>query len=821
MKRSVSICFVSIVLLLSLSAAAQTRISHGPVLGRITSCQGVESQGQEIQFFTFLGSTLTGDVDVAASSGFLVSTSEFTGFAQEKNVVPHRGLVVDTIYVRLGPTAPVGQVSGTITLSTGGTAAQVVNVTGNVLPTPTAVSEPNITVLNGTTIPRLNFGGTGNTYLWTIDNPNIGLAASGVDSLPTFRASGNTTTPVIATVTVTPALAGAAYITEKGIDAVGVINTLLNQVDTTMFSLSNKPTSETLSPDYSELYVLNTGSLTVSTFTTAINKYKRLFYIPTTPLYPIYPYQIAINKANTEIYLANFGSDDSFIFNALTGQLIKEIIVGNFPSETAFSPSGNLYYVGSNLDVSQGNVNIFNSSNNTPAGTIRVPPFSGAYKAPPPFPYLNMAFSPDSTILYVCNGSQITEVNTVQQAAVGSVPVGSGGKGAALALAISPDGKTLYALLNQTGAYYLQAINTLNNAPLGNVFIPDTPSGLCISPDGDYIYITSSANTVVVYSTNLNKIIANIPVGSDPEINTFCVKPGGCYGEPISFTITVNPAPVPTVTIAPDSLDAMTTIYGTPSSTETFTVSGALLRSAIQLTPPAGFELSLDNINFNSSLAIDASGTLAPTTVYVRLAAADAVGDYTGYVVLVSPGAGNARVFIAKSTVTAAPLTITADNKTKAFGARNPLLTATYSGFKNGDTPANLVYQPALASTAQTDSPVGQYPITVSAAYSENYNITFVPGTLTITPDVIIPNTFTPNGDGINDTWDIQKINDYPNCTVQVFSRYGQIVFQSTGYGSPWDGAYKGSPVPVGTYYYIINLNAGVPLLSGFVAVIR
>jgi len=113
--------------------------------------------------------------------------------------------------------------------------------------------------------------------------------------------------------------------------------------------------------------------------------------------------------------------------------------------------------------------------------------------------------------------------------------------------------------------------------------------------------------------------------------------------------------------------------------------------------------------------------------VYVRLAAADAVGDYTGYVVLVSPGAGNARVFIAKSTVTAAPLTITADNKTKAFGARNPPLTSTYSGFKNGDTPANLVYPPALATTAQTDSPVGQYPITVSAAYSENYNITFVP----------------------------------------------------------------------------------------------
>jgi len=587
-------------------------------------------------------------------------------------------------------------------------------------------------------------------------------------------------------------------------------------------SLLDRPTSETLSPDDSELYVLNPTSLTVSTFNTSTNKYERLFYIPTTPLYPIYPYQIAINKANTEIYLMNFGSSDTFIFNVKTGQLIKELIGLPFPSEEAFSPSGNLYYIGANQNVNQGGLEVFNVPANSPAGSIRVPVYQGAPKAPPPFPYLNMVFSPDSTFLYVCNGTQVTKVNTVQQFAVGNIPVGPGGQGSALALAISPDGRELYALVSYNGGNYIQAFNTANNAVLGNTFVQGTPSGLCISPDGEYVYIScTGTNTVAVYSTNLAKIIANIPVGDTPEINTFCVKPGGCYGAPISFTITINPAPVPTINISPDSLNAMTTIYGTPSASESFTVSGALLRSAIQLTPPSGFELSLDNVNFSASLAVSASGTLAPTTVYVRLAAADAVGSYTGYIVLVSPGAGNARVFIANSAVTPAPLIITADSKTKAFGARNPLLTATYSGFKNGDTPANLVYPPALATTAQTDSPVGQYPITVSAAYSENYDITFVPGTLTITPDVIIPNTFTPNGDGINDTWDIQKINDYPNCTVQVFSRYGQIVFQSTGYGIPWDGDYKGSPVPVGTYYYLINLNAGVPLLSGFVAVIR
>jgi gliding motility-associated-like protein len=113
------------------------------------------------------------------------------------------------------------------------------------------------------------------------------------------------------------------------------------------------------------------------------------------------------------------------------------------------------------------------------------------------------------------------------------------------------------------------------------------------------------------------------------------------------------------------------------------------------------------------------------------------------------------------------------------------------------------------------------YPITASGAYSPNYDISYLQGTLTITPDVIIPNTFTPNGDGINDKWDIQKIEDYPNCELKVFSRYGQLVYSSNGYRIPWDGTYKGSLLPTGTYYYILNLNAGVPVISGFVAIIR
>jgi gliding motility-associated-like protein len=84
-----------------------------------------------------------------------------------------------------------------------------------------------------------------------------------------------------------------------------------------------------------------------------------------------------------------------------------------------------------------------------------------------------------------------------------------------------------------------------------------------------------------------------------------------------------------------------------------------------------------------------------------------------------------------------------------------------------------------------------------------------------------IANTITPNGDGINDYWKISGIENYPNASVQIFTRYGQKVFDSKGYAQPFDGTSNGTPLPVGVYYYIINLNTNCNLLSGNLTIIR
>ena len=85
----------------------------------------------------------------------------------------------------------------------------------------------------------------------------------------------------------------------------------------------------------------------------------------------------------------------------------------------------------------------------------------------------------------------------------------------------------------------------------------------------------------------------------------------------------------------------------------------------------------------------------------------------------------------------------------------------------------------------------------------------------------VVPNTFTPNGDGVNDTWNIKYLNTYPDCAVEVFNRYGSKVYSSIGYPVAWDGRYNGADLPVSTYYYIINPKHGRKVISGSVTIIR
>lgn len=102
-------------------------------------------------------------------------------------------------------------------------------------------------------------------------------------------------------------------------------------------------------------------------------------------------------------------------------------------------------------------------------------------------------------------------------------------------------------------------------------------------------------------------------------------------------------------------------------------------------------------------------------------------------------------------------------------------------------------------------------------------------GNCTSTDDIAItvlklpkpPNTFTPNGDGINDVWDIKYLDQYPGCILEVYSPQGQMIYRSEGYAKPWDGTFKGNALPAGTYYFVIDPKSGRKKVAGYVTIFK
>ncbi|NCD70413.1 gliding motility-associated C-terminal domain-containing protein [Mucilaginibacter agri] len=134
------------------------------------------------------------------------------------------------------------------------------------------------------------------------------------------------------------------------------------------------------------------------------------------------------------------------------------------------------------------------------------------------------------------------------------------------------------------------------------------------------------------------------------------------------------------------------------------------------------------------------------------------------------------------------------------------------TGLNHADIP-NPTASPAVTTTYQlTATEAGGCTATA------NVTVTVLPK-LKINLD--IPNTFTPNGDGVHDTWEIPKLADFPQSTIKVYTRYGSLIYQSVGYTKSWDGTYQNQKLVTGTYYYVIDLKIDEPLFSGFVYILR
>jgi len=365
--------------------------------------------------------------------------------------------------------------------------------------------------------------------------------------------------------------------------------------------------------------------------------------------------------------------------------------------------------------------------------------------------------------------------------------------------------------LNQATVYYYR-INGANNYGVDNgaifSFTTLLPQAITFAPIPTVTYgcadivpgATSTNNTIPITYSSSNTSIAVMSANGNIHITgagtiTITASQNGdqAYGAatPISQTFTVLPA---TLTIKADD---QTRIYGTTDPVFTFSYTGLVNGDTGNnlINPPIA----------NSTASITSHPGSYPVTV------SGAVSP--NYTINYIP---------ATLTVTKAPQVINfAPIQVQRMEKHRMVLNI---GVNSGLPLTINSSSPLIANingSVITFNGIGFTTITASQAGDIDYLPADSSQVLEIVPRPTMPQAFTPNNDGINDTWSIKYIEGYPDCTVKVYNRNGQLVYSSIGYAIPWDGRYNNSLLPTGTYYYIIDLKANGGTMSGAITLIR
>jgi gliding motility-associated-like protein len=167
------------------------------------------------------------------------------------------------------------------------------------------------------------------------------------------------------------------------------------------------------------------------------------------------------------------------------------------------------------------------------------------------------------------------------------------------------------------------------------------------------------------------------------------------------------------------------------------------------------------------------------------------------------------------------PLTVFAGNDTTITQSDTITLNGLGSGGTASWSPANTVFTPTSFTTFASPINTTTYILTVTDVNSCSLSDSVI---ITVNPlkfEGNIANIITPNGDGVNDNWFIEKIKYYPNNEVSIFNIYGQPVYQKKNYNNEWDATYNGTPLPDGTYYYVLKLLDSDLIFKGSIDIIR
>ena len=399
---------------------------------------------------------------------------------------------------------------------------------------------------------------------------------------------------------------------------------------------------------------------------------------------------------------------------------------------------------------------------------------------------------------------------------------------------------------------------TANTAVTINVVTNDTDSDGAIDATTVDLNTTqggiqnSRTTTEGDYAVNSSGVVTYTPATSftgTAAINYTVNDNAGATSNAATITITVdttpNVAPVANNDNTTTTENTAVTINVVTNDTDS---DGAIDATTVDLnTTQGGIQNSSTTTEGNYSVNSSGVVTYTPATSFTGTASinytvndnAGATSNAATITITVDTTPNVAPVANNDNTTTTANTAVTINvvtNDTDSDGAIDATtvdLNTTQGGIQNSSTTTEGDYS-VNSSGVVTYTPATSFTGTASINYTVNDNAGATSNAASITIEVTgesvsgldIPNAFTPNGDGANETWKILPNNEgessqFQDVEIRVFSKRGVLVFEGKGLNSQWDGTHHGKVLPADSYFYTINSKASKVRFKGVVTILR
>jgi gliding motility-associated-like protein len=350
-------------------------------------------------------------------------------------------------------------------------------------------------------------------------------------------------------------------------------------------------------------------------------------------------------------------------------------------------------------------------------------------------------------------------------------------------------------------------IMTANTAVVPIAFISTPQTTIC---PGDAVNVTSTISNGGVsptYDWYLNGVSTGV---TSSGYNSSTLNDG----DVLTLILTSSSA-----CASPGMVSSNSITFNHNSSTLA-TVAIAALNSALCEGETITFLAAPNNAFSNLNYSWNVNGAGAGTNNPVFIGAVLSAGDVISVELIYDDVCGNSNTVVSNSLTIAANPVVDAglDQSIVTGGSAQMNATSSIIGIYDWN-PSSTLNDATILDPIATPTSSTEYILTVTTPQG-----CVASDMVVIKIDdlsVGIDNSFTPNDDGINDTWVIHNLDLHPDLSMSIYNRWGNLLYEQNNTYTPWDGKFKGEALPSETYFYVLDLGNGQEVIKGTVTIVR